>query len=191
MTQNTSLKSYNICFKKAHALQLWDYVNKITLIKYIYKMVKIKTIDAVNAYEALKSLKLSTIDDDMMINIWRNIKMLRKISEEYKKDVEDSRNAINDDEFNNMQHRLHLARIREEKVKNGEYTLTNEDRNDVNEINEYFAKYSAKVEKFNKEIDEKEVTLDIIKITDNDFLKVLKANDKDFSYMEQFEWMIC
>ena len=154
-------------------------------------MVKIKTVDAVNAYEALKSVKLSTIDDDMMINIWRNIKMLRKISEEYKKDVEDSRNAINDDEFNNMQHRLHLARIREEKVKNGEYTLTNEDRNDVNEINEYFAKYSAKVEKFNKEIDEKEVTLDIIKITDNDFLKVLKANDKDFSYMEQFEWMIC
>ena len=154
-------------------------------------MVKIKTIDAVNAYEALKSLKLSTIDDDMMINIWRNIKTLRKISEEYKKDIEDSRNAINDDEFNNMHQRLHLARIREEKVKNCEYTLTNEDRNDVSEINEYFAKYSAKVEKFNKEIDEKEVTLDIIKISDNDFLKALKANDKDFSYMEQFEWMIC
>ena len=127
----------------------------------------------------------------MMINIWRNIKTLRKISEEYKKDIEDSRNAINDDEFNNMHQRLHLARIREEKVKNGEYTLTNEDRNDVSEINEYFAKYSAKVEKFNKEIDEKEVTLDIIKISDNDFLKALKANDKDFSYMEQFEWMIC
>ena len=154
-------------------------------------MVKIKTVDAVNAYEALKSLKLSTIDDDMMINIWRNIKMLRKITEEYKKDIEDSRNVINDDEFDKMQNRLHIARIREEKVKNGEYTLTNEDRNDVNEINEYFAKYSAKVEKFNKEIDDKEVALDIIKITDNDFLKVLKANDKDFSYMEQFEWMIC
>ena len=154
-------------------------------------MVKIKTVDAVNAYEALKSLKLSTIDDDMMINIWRNIKMLRTITEEYKKDIEDSRNVINDDEFDKMQNRLHIARIREEKVKNGEYTLTNEDRNDVNEINEYFAKYSAKVEKFNKEIDDKEVALDIIKITDNDFLKVLKANDKDFSYMEQFEWMIC
>ena len=154
-------------------------------------MVKIKTVDAVNAYEALKSLKLSTIDDDMMINIWRNIKMLRKITEEYKKDIEDSRNVINDDEFDKMQNRLHLARLREEKVKNGEYALTNEDRNDVNEINEYFAKYSAKVEKFNKEIDDKEVALDIIKITDNDFLKVLKANDKDFSYMEQFEWMIC
>ena len=154
-------------------------------------MVKIKTVDAVNAYEALKSLKLSTIDDDMMINIWRNIKMLRKITEEYKKDIEDSRNVINDDEFDKMQNRLHIARIRDEKVKNGEYTLTDEDRNDVNEINEYFAKYSAKVEKFNKEIDDKEVALDIIKITDNDFLKVLKANDKDFSYMEQFEWMIC
>ena len=154
-------------------------------------MVKIKTVDAVKAYEALKSLKLSTIDDDMMINIWRNIKMLRKITEEYKKDIEDSRNVINDDEFDKMQNRLHIARIREEKVKNGEYTLTDEDRNDVNEINEYFAKYSAKVEKFNKEIDDKEVALDIIKITDNDFLKVLKANDKDFSYMEQFEWMIC
>ena len=154
-------------------------------------MVKIKTVDAVNAYEALKSLKLSTIDDDMMISICRNIKMLRKITEEYKKDIEDSRNVINDDEFDKMQNRLHIARIREEKVKNGEYTLTNEDRNDVNEINEYFAKYSAKVEKFNKEIDDKEVSLDIIKITDNDFLKVLKANDKDFSYMEQFEWMIC
>ena len=154
-------------------------------------MVKIKTVDAVNAYEALKSLKLSTIDDDMMINIWRNIKMLRKITEEYKKDIEDSRNVINDDEFDKMQNRLHIARIREEKVKNGEYTLSDEDRNDVNEINEYFAKYSAKVEKFNKEIDDKEVALDIIKITDNDFVKGLKANDKDFSYMEQLEWMMC
>lgn len=154
-------------------------------------MVSIKTIDAVNAYEALKSLKLSTIDDDMMINIWRNIKTLRKISEEYRKDVEDSRNVINDDEFNIMQQRLHSARIREEKMKNGEYTLTDDDRKDVNEINEYFAKYSAKIEKFNKEIDDKEVNLDIIKITDSDFLKILKANDKDFSYMEQFMWMLC
>lgn len=154
-------------------------------------MVSIKTIDAVNAYEALKSLKLSTIDDDMMINIWRNIKTLRKISEEYRKDIEDSRNVINDDEFNIMQQRLHSARIREEKMKNGEYTLTDDDRKDVNEINEYFAKYSAKIEKFNKEIDDKEVNLDIIKITDSDFLKILKANDKDFSYMEQFMWMLC
>lgn len=154
-------------------------------------MVNIKTIDAVNAYEALKNLKLSTIDDDMMINIWRNIKTLRKISEEYRKDIEDSRNVINDDEFNIMQQRLHSARIREEKMKNGEYTLTDDDRKDVNEINEYFAKYSAKIEKFNKEIDDKEVNLDIIKIMDSDFLKILKANDKDFSYMEQFMWMLC
>lgn len=154
-------------------------------------MVSIKTIDAVNAYEALKSLKLSTIDDDMMINIWRNIKTLRKIFEEYRKDIEDSRNVINDDEFNIMQQRLHSARIREEKMKNGEYTLTDDDRKDVNEINEYFAKYSAKIEKFNKEIDDKEVNLDIIKIMDSDFLKILKANDKDFSYMEQFMWMLC
>ena len=153
-------------------------------------MITIKTIDAVNAYNELKTLKLSTIDDELMINIWKNIKQLRSISEEYEKDINDSRNALNDDIFTEMQGRLHNARIREERVKKGEYTLTIEDYQDVDEINRYFDAYANKVEKFNEEIANKEIEINIVVISDADFLKVLKANDKDFIFMEKVSWML-
>jgi transcriptional regulator of heat shock response len=154
-------------------------------------MVKIKTVDAVKGYNELKTLKLSTIDDDIMLNIWRNIKTLRKVAEEYKKDIEDSRNAINDGEYDDMQQRLFRAKRREEEVKNGERVLTAEEIKDVDEINKYFAVYADKVKIFSKEIEEKEIDIDIVKISDENFLKVLKANGKDFDFMEQFSWMLC
>lgn len=153
-------------------------------------MITIKTIDAVNAYNELKTLKLSTIDDELMINIWKNIKQLRSISEEYEKDINDSRNALNDDKLTEMQGRLHNARMREERVKKGEYTLTIEDYQDVDEINRYFDAYANKVEKFNEEIANKEIEINIVVISDADFLKVLKANDKDFIFMEKVSWML-
>ena len=152
--------------------------------------MEIKTIQAVNAYTELKTLKLSTIDDETMFKIWGIIRKLRPFHEEYLKDREDAKSSISDSDFEHMQDRLRTAKIREELVKKGEHTLTEDDIKDVREINEYFNTFSAKMDKCLKELDETKIDVQIDKIPSESFLKVLKANDKSFELMEQFEWLL-
>lgn len=153
--------------------------------------MEIKTIQAVNAYSELKTLKLSTIDDETMFKIWNVIKKVRPIYEEYQKDREDAKTSITDEKFGEMQERLRAARVREEKVKNGEYVLTEDDYKDVSELNEYFGAFTKKLDKCVKELDETKVEIDAEKIPAENLLKALKANDKDFEFMEQFDWLLC
>jgi hypothetical protein len=152
--------------------------------------MEIKTIQAVSAYTELKALKLATIDDETMFKIWGIIRKLRPFHEEYLKDREDARSSISDSNFEHMQDRLRTAKIREELVKKGEHTLTEDDIKDVREINEYFNAFSAKMDKCLKELDETKIDVRIDKIPSESFLKVLKANDKSFELMEQFEWLL-
>ena len=152
--------------------------------------MEIKTIQAVNAYNELKTLKLSTIDDETMLKIWGIIKKLRPFAEEYNKDKEDAKTSITDSKFEEMQNRLRTAKIREEMVKKGEHTLTDDDIKDVTEINAYFNAFSNKMDKCLKELDEANIDVMVDKIPSDSFLKVLKANDKNFEMMEQFEWLL-
>ena len=152
--------------------------------------MEIKTIQAVNAYNELKTLKLSTIDDETMLKLWGVIKKLRPFAEEYNKDKEDAKTSITDSKFEEMQNRLRTAKIREELVKKGEHTLTDDDIKDVTEINAYFNTFSNKMDKCLKELDEANIDVMVDKIPSDSFLKVLKANDKNFEMMEQFEWLL-
>ena len=61
--------------------------------------MKVKTIKAVEAYRALKTLKVGCINDDAMLAVWRNLKALRPISENYDKDIEEVRTTLQDKEF--------------------------------------------------------------------------------------------
>ena len=47
--------------------------------------MKIKTIQAVNAYNVIKDLKVSNLNEDDIISLWNNIKLLRPVSDEYTK----------------------------------------------------------------------------------------------------------
>lgn len=152
--------------------------------------MKIKTINASESYETLKDLKLSTIDENIMFDIWKDIKELRPIHETYKADIESLKQTLQDEKYDMMVARLSKARERENKVKNGEYSLTIEDKQDVIEINQYFEDFNKKGEAFFKELGEKEVEIDAHTIKEDEMLKILKLNDKDFNLMEKLAWVL-
>ena len=96
---------------------------------------------------------------------------------------------MRDDTFKQMQERLKKAQEREEKVNKSEYTMTPEDIKDVAEINNYYAVFNGKVEKYFAEQNEKMVVVDVNPVPEDELLKAVKASGKGFSEMETLEWL--
>ena len=151
--------------------------------------MKVQTIKAVNAYKVLKELKVNSMSDDAMLVVWKNMKALRPAAETYDKDVEETRNTLQDDKFKEMQARLQKAQERDGKVKSEGYVLTAADRKDAGEINTWFADWSSKGEKFLKELAEKEIEVEVKMIDAAELLKAFKASDKTFEAMAELEWL--
>ena len=151
--------------------------------------MEIKTITAVNSYPILKGIKVSDLSDDAAFAVWKAIKALRPIHEEYNKEREEVLGTMRDDTFKQLQERLKKAQEREEKVNKSEYTMTPEDIKDVAEINNYYAVFNGKVEKYFAEQNEKMVVVDVNPVPEDELLKAVKASGKGFSEMETLEWL--
>lgn len=149
-----------------------------------------KTIDVVNTYNTLKGVKMTMLSEETLVSMWKNLKVMRPITEEYEKDVKAAKDSLEDDEYKKMSERLRVAVEREQKVKNGEYTLTSEEEQDVRELNTWFANYQAKGEKYFKDIAEAEVEVEISKLPEDEILKAFKENGKTFEDMENIMWIL-
>ena len=152
--------------------------------------MKIKTIEAVNAYKAIKEMKLNSLSEDTLISVWKNQKALRHVSEEYDKDVEDAKKSLEDDKHAEMVKRLQAAMEREKLVKEGKHEMTPEEKQDVQEINKWFAEYQTRGKKFFDDAAEKEVEIEITKLPENEIVKALKENGKTFEAVESLVWMM-
>lgn len=152
--------------------------------------MEIKTIDAVNAYKAIKELKMSTLSEETLISVWKNQKALRHVSEEYDKDVEDAKKSLEDDKHAEMVKRLQSAMEREKLVKEGKHEMTPEENQDVQEINKWFAEFQTRGKKFFDDAAKKDVEIEITKLPENEILKALKENGKTFEVMESLAWMM-
>lgn len=146
-------------------------------------MKKIKTIEAVNAYRTLKALKTTSLNEETMMSIWKNMKALRGISETYDKDIEEAQTSLKDDKLEEMQKKLEKCRDLENKAKDG-YLYTKEDNDLFVEVNTYFAEYRKKTEDYFKQLSDAEVEVEIIEIEDAELLKAIKASELSFSDME-------
>jgi len=151
--------------------------------------MEIKTINAVEAYKILKSLKVNSLSDESAINVWRTVKLLRPIAEEYNKERDEVIETLKDDKFNDMQERLAKAQERDVKVKNGEYTLTKKDIKDIREVNEYYASFNSKLSKYFGEINNKLVDININKIPGEELIKVIKDEGKTFQDIETIDFL--
>lgn len=152
-------------------------------------MKKVQTINAVKAYPVLKSMKVADLSDEAMYAVWKTLKALRPISEEYDKEREEVVATLQDDSYAKMQERLAKAQQREQKVNAGEYKLTPEDIKDVQEINQWYAEFNGKAEKYFIDMNTKEVEIDTPSIPEKELLKAVKASGKDFSDMEELAWL--
>lgn len=146
-------------------------------------MKKIKTIEAVSAYKTLKALKTTSLNEETMMSIWKNMKALRGISETYDKDIEEAQTSLKDDKLEEMQKKLEKCRDLENKAKDG-YLYTKEDNDLFVEVNTYFAEYRKKTEDYFKQLSDAEVEVEITEIEDAELLKAIKASELSFSDME-------
>jgi predicted transcriptional regulator len=152
--------------------------------------MKISTIKAVNAYKTLKDIKVSSMSDDAMLSVWKDIKVLRPISDEYDKSVEETRTTLMDDDFKAMQARLQKAQEKEQRVKSEGYVMTDADRKEIMDINAWFSDWNKKGEKYLKDLADKEVEVKVEKVEAAELLKAFKKSDKTFEAMTELEWLI-
>ena len=151
--------------------------------------MKVKTIKAVEAYRTLKMLKVAGMSDEAMLAVWKNLKALRPISETYDKDIEEVRATLQDAEFEKMQQRVKEAQEVERKVKEEARELTEAEKREIAEINEWFAAWNKKGQEYFKELAEKDVKVDIVEIDVEELLKAFKLSDKTFEEVEKLAWM--
>lgn len=151
--------------------------------------MKVKTIKAVEAYRALKTLKVGGVSDDAMLAVWKNLKALRPVSEAYDKDIEDVRATLQDEEFEKMQQRVKEAQKLERRAKEEVRDMTDAEKQEISEINAWFAAWNKKGEEYLKELAEKEVKVDVAEFEAEDLLKAFKASDKTFEEVEKLAWL--
>ena len=151
--------------------------------------MKVKTIKAVEAYRALKTLKVAGMSDEAMLAVWKNLKALRPISETYDKDIEEVRATLQDEEFEKMQQRVKEAQELERKVKEEARDMNEAEKREIVEINTWFAAWNKKGEEYFKELAEKEVKVDVAEFEAEELLKAFKASDKTFEEVEKLSWL--
>jgi len=151
--------------------------------------MKVKTIKAVEAYRALKTLKVGGMSDDAMLAVWKNLKALRPVSETYDKDIEDVRATLQDEEFEKMQQRVKEAQEVERKVKEEDRDMTEAEKREISEINAWFAAWNKKGEEYLKSLAEKEVEVKIDLLDTAELLKAFKGSDRTFEDAEKLDWL--
>ena len=152
--------------------------------------MEIKTITAVNAYNILKTIKVASLSDSSAISVWKTIRQLRPIADDYEVQKDQVVKSMKDDEFEKMSERLTNAKTREQKVLNGEYKLTKKDEKDVEEINKYFNSFNSKLNKYFNELENKIIDIDVVKIPSDEIIRVLNGGDDTFQSLEAIDFLI-
>lgn len=152
--------------------------------------MEIKTITAVNAYNILKTIKVASLSDSSAISVWKTIRQLRPIADDYEVQKDQVVKSMKDGEFEKMSERLTNAKTREQKVLNGEYKLTKKDEKDVEEINKYFNSFNSKLNKYFNELENKMIDIDVVKIPSDEIIRVLKDDDDTFQSLEAIDFLI-
>ena len=151
--------------------------------------MKVETIKVVNAYKALKEMKVSDMSDDEMVAVWDNLKSFRKVSENYDKDVSDRNTSLIDDKVKEMSERRNKALQLENEEKAGKYKRTPKDIQEVQELNMYFNSFNSKYNKAMKDLADQKVEVTVSKIDSKEFIKAFKQSGKTMGEIMDLEWL--
>jgi hypothetical protein len=149
----------------------------------------IKAKDAFEVYVGLKKVKLNRFSNEAMIDMWKNMKTLKVIADEYASDIQSASESVADDKFNQMRNRLQELIEIEKKVKSGEVEGIDNSQ-EIDEINNYFSKYKEKYTLLTNEISNKEHNIEIAKIPHDEILNALRDGDFDFGFLDKISWIL-
>lgn len=153
-------------------------------------MKKIKTIEAVNAYKTLKGFKTSSLSEETMLAVWKNMKALRHVADTYDKDVEEAQESLKDDKFEEMQRKLQECQQLEQKHADDDYEYTKDDSAKFAEVNEYFFNQKQKTEKYFSDLANAEVEVAIEAVDEKELFKAAKDCGLKFADMETLDVVI-
>lgn len=141
-----------------------------------------KTMEVVAAYGKIKDAKLSKLEDSEKFTVIRIGKKLKAIAVDFEEFVQDSRDKLKDDQFDEMQ----------EKVQKwqGKTAETDEEKAEVSTINNYYAEYNKKVEECVRPEAEKEVEIEFEPLNEEVFGKFISSNDWSLSEILDLEAVI-
>lgn len=130
-----------------------------------------KTIKAVRAYKLMQSIRPKAMDGDSQMKYIKIMRVLRPVAENYDKDLEDGKNALQDEKFEEMQQKAtkHNEAI---QAKKNEGLLS---FSELKELNDYFADYDKSVKKLLADLGDEEVTLSLGKISEEAFKKLAES----------------
>ena len=136
-----------------------------------------KTKELVKAYKILQPTKVTKVDDADKMKIIKATRLLRPIAEEYEKNVEESLKTLRDDRFEEMQQKgaKHNEAVKNDS-KDGLLSF-----NELDELNKYFSEHDKLCRTLVRELDEKEVTLDMPHISEESFIKFISSNDENLT----------
>lgn len=144
--------------------------------------MKVKTINAIGTYNVLKQVKINSLSDDSAIAVWKDIKSLREIVNDYEAAIDIAKKSVVDDDF--------TAKQKEYAELVAIANPTDEDKAKVDTIKAYFDAKQSQLNKYNNELLLKEVDIDITKLTEAELLKAVKDAGLNFEAMEALELVI-
>lgn len=128
----------------------------------------------------MQSAKTSKMEEADKMKFIKAMRVLRPFAEEYDKDLEEGKKALQDDKFEEMQQKAakHNEAI-QNKSQDGLLSYT-----DLKEVSDYFNAYEQSARKLVKELDEKEVSVSIGKLSESAFGKMAASNDMSGEELE-------
>lgn len=134
-----------------------------------------KTIEIVNAFNALNGAKLAKMQDADKFVLIKAMKALKPTKTAYEDFVKDAQEKLKGEKHEDWVKRAQDWREKHGEAKPGE--LAEADVKEVTAINEYFNAYNKKVEECVKEEAEKDVALEYARLSEDAFGKLLASNE--------------
>lgn len=134
-----------------------------------------KTIEITNIYVVLNEAKLTKMDDADKFKVIKILRVIKPVAKGYEDFVEDVKNKLKADDHDKMTEKAQAWNKDNQGKKVNE--LTQEQIDELNALNTYFADYNKRVEACLKEEAEKEVELAFNKLSEEAFSKLVASND--------------
>lgn len=132
----------------------------------------------------VRSAKVTKMEDADKMKVIKASRALNKVVKEYESLVEDVKEKMKDERFDDMMKRYQAFQPYDGKPLN---ELTKEQLAELNDIRTYFGEYEAKVNGLLREEVEKESDADYERLTEEAFIKLIGSNDYTVDVMDMLQ----
>ena len=135
--------------------------------------MKIK--ECIEAAALLKTAKVTKMEDADKLTVVKAMRALKQVASEYESLYADVQEKLKDDKHADMVSRAQL--FNERYANKGYYELEEWQRKEREELNAYFMDYNSRLAAAMKEEEEKEVSPEYNRLTEDSFGKLIASND--------------